>query len=219
MTPNPNPSPELLSRAREILAQAYERADLICPAADVRSGNKIDWVREKVALDAVLAALSQTLPAPGEVGARAAHIAAYSGPVVSFDVTAPYYLASCDSCGWVGSSELCGTDTGCDDSNVYCPRCDASGADCGKIATQSPPWTVATVAAANDGGVEALREPIARLVKPDNWHWHDRFMREADEAKFDGQANHKREEAARQVDTSLAVADQIIRLLSQGGGK
>jgi len=76
--------------------------------------------------------------------ARAAHIAAYRGPVVSFDVTAPYYLASCDSCGWVGSSEHCGVDTGGDDSSVYCPRCEASGADCGKIATQTPPWTTAT---------------------------------------------------------------------------
>lgn len=73
MTPNPNPSPELLSRASEILAQAYERADLICPAADLRSGNKIDWVREKVALDAIVSALSpQTLPAPGEVELREA---------------------------------------------------------------------------------------------------------------------------------------------------
>lgn len=39
--------------ARELLAQAYERANLICPAADVRAGNKIDWVREAVALDAL----------------------------------------------------------------------------------------------------------------------------------------------------------------------
>lgn len=63
MTPNPNPSPELIERARELLAQAYERADLICPATDVRSGNKIDWVREKVALDAILAALTPPTPA------------------------------------------------------------------------------------------------------------------------------------------------------------
>lgn len=46
--------------AREVLAQAYERANLTCPAADVRSGNKIDWVRENVALDAIRAALASS---------------------------------------------------------------------------------------------------------------------------------------------------------------
>uniref|UniRef100_UPI0035CC99DA hypothetical protein n=1 Tax=uncultured Sphingomonas sp. TaxID=158754 RepID=UPI0035CC99DA len=44
-----------------------------------------------------------------------------------------FYLASCDSCGWVGSSERCGVDTGFDDSDVYCPDCQRSGADCGEI--------------------------------------------------------------------------------------
>ena len=58
----------------------------------------------------------------------------YCAPVVSFDVTGRYYLASCDVCGWVGSSEHCGTDSGGDDSDVYCPRCHHSGADCGKVA-------------------------------------------------------------------------------------
>jgi len=62
-------------------------------------------------------------------------MAKYSGPIVSFEVREPYYLASCDTCGWVGSSEACGTDSGGDDSDVYCPRCHASGADCGKVAT------------------------------------------------------------------------------------
>lgn len=66
---------------------------------------------------------------------RAKLIAAFPGPVVSFDVREPYYLASCDACGWVGSSQHCGTDTGGDDSDVYCPRCSASGADCGKVAS------------------------------------------------------------------------------------
>lgn len=60
--------------------------------------------------------------------------AAYGGPIVSFDVREPYYLASCDKCGWVGSTELCGTDSFGDDSDVYCPRCHAPGADCGKVA-------------------------------------------------------------------------------------
>lgn len=45
-----------------------------------------------------------------------------------------YYIASCDSCGWIGSSEDCGTDNYGDDSDVYCPKCHASGADCGKVA-------------------------------------------------------------------------------------
>lgn len=61
-------------------------------------------------------------------------MAKYDGLIVSFDFKAPFYLASCDKCGWVGSSELCGTDSFGDDSDVYCPRCFASGADCGKVA-------------------------------------------------------------------------------------
>lgn len=68
-------------------------------------------------------------------------MAAYSGPIVSFEVREPYYLASCDHCGWVGSTELCGTDSYGDDSDVYCPRCHASGADSGKVASRiaNPP--------------------------------------------------------------------------------
>jgi len=58
-------------------------------------------------------------------------MAAYRGPVVSFEVREPYYLASCDHCGWVGSSELCGTS---DADDVHCPRCHSAGADCGKVA-------------------------------------------------------------------------------------
>lgn len=61
-------------------------------------------------------------------------MAAYDGPIVSFEAQEPYYLASCNRCGWVGSSERCGTDSFGDDSDVYCPRCFASGADCGKVA-------------------------------------------------------------------------------------
>jgi hypothetical protein len=50
-------------------------------------------------------------------------------------VREPYYIASCDACGWVGSSEKCGTDYACgDDSDVYCPVCGAAGADCGEHA-------------------------------------------------------------------------------------
>jgi hypothetical protein len=60
--------------------------------------------------------------------------ALYAGPIVSFEVNEPYYLASCDHCGWVGSSEHCGGDSWGDDSDVYCPRCSTSGADCGKVA-------------------------------------------------------------------------------------
>ena len=46
-----------------------------------------------------------------------------------------WYLASCDKCGWVGSSEECGTDyCGGDDTDVHCPKCGIAGADCGKVA-------------------------------------------------------------------------------------
>lgn len=63
---------------------------------------------------------------------------AYRGPTISFTYNPPYYLASCDKCGWVGSSEYCGTDKEGDDSDVYCPRCHAPGADCGKVADLLP---------------------------------------------------------------------------------
>lgn len=53
---------------------------------------------------------------------------------VSYRVSPRYYLASCDKCGWIGSSEDCGTDEADD---VFCPKCHAPGADCGKIALGS----------------------------------------------------------------------------------
>lgn len=55
-----------------------------------------------------------------------------NGQIVS--VQESYYPASCDGCGWQGSSGDCGIDTGFDDSDVYCPRCCRPGADCGKAA-------------------------------------------------------------------------------------
>lgn len=108
---------------------------------------------------AVLAAAPAT-PAPEPVG-----------PLISFDVREPYYLASCNHCGWVGSSEHCGTDDGGDDSSVYCPRCHASGADCGKVAARvaTPPAPVA--ASAVDGlrtALEAAGEVLADIVHASN---------------------------------------------------
>jgi NAD-dependent SIR2 family protein deacetylase len=45
-----------------------------------------------------------------------------------------FYAASCDGCGWAGSSEECGTDyAGGDDTDVYCPKCQRAGADFGKL--------------------------------------------------------------------------------------
>lgn len=50
------------------------------------------------------------------------------------EVRGRFYAASCDACGWAGSSEECGTDfCGGDDSDVYCPRCGRAGADMGKL--------------------------------------------------------------------------------------
>jgi hypothetical protein len=57
-------------------------------------------------------------------------IALFKGPVVSFDVREPYYLASCDACGWIGSTEQCPPS----DEDAICPRCLSSGADCGQVA-------------------------------------------------------------------------------------
>jgi len=82
-----------------------------------------------------LAQHSQPGQSGGEVEQSLAHqIAFYNGPSVSFEVSEGFYLASCDTCGWVGSSEHCGTDSFGDDSDVFCPRCMSSGADCGKVA-------------------------------------------------------------------------------------
>ncbi len=48
-------------------------------------------------------------------------------------VNSDYYPASCDDCGWQGSSELAiNSPTGGDDYDVLCPACYRSGADCGK---------------------------------------------------------------------------------------
>lgn len=57
-------------------------------------------------------------------------IAQFDGPVISFDVKEPFYLASCDICGWVGSTEQCPHS----EEDAICPRCYTSGADCGKVA-------------------------------------------------------------------------------------
>jgi hypothetical protein len=79
---------------------------------------------------------AECVATPGEIQAeavagRAQMIAAYRGPVVSFNVDDDrYYLASCDACGWVGSTELCPHD----EEDVICPRCFTSGADCGTVA-------------------------------------------------------------------------------------
>lgn len=53
----------------------------------------------------------------------------------TFIVPGRFYLASCDGCGWIGSSEDCDVDRGFDDSDVYCPKCGRSGADCGSEAS------------------------------------------------------------------------------------
>jgi len=53
---------------------------------------------------------------------------------VSYRVRPRFYLASCDACGWIGSSEECGVDAWGDDSDVYCPKCQAPGADMGTVA-------------------------------------------------------------------------------------
>ncbi len=77
-------------------------------------------------------------------------MAAYAGPVVSLTVTEPYYLASCDGCGWVGSSEACGTDHMGDDSDVFCPRCQRPGCDHGAVANAIGSDLVETIQNADD---------------------------------------------------------------------
>jgi hypothetical protein len=54
-----------------------------------------------------------------------------------YEVRPPYYPASCDNCGWQGSSEKCGTDTWGDDSDVYCPACQRPGCDIGDAAERA----------------------------------------------------------------------------------
>lgn len=38
-------------------------------------------------------------------------------------VVEPYYAAKCNHCGWVGSSEACIDNRGCDDFETFCPVC------------------------------------------------------------------------------------------------
>ncbi|TDX64033.1 protein gp37 [Methylosinus sp. sav-2] len=37
-----------------------------------------------------------------------------------------FYMTKCEHCGWVGSGELCGTDSWGDDSDIFCPSCHQS---------------------------------------------------------------------------------------------
>lgn len=115
----------------------------------------IDDDMMRVALTAAIPHLSQivTKPVDGSMTPEEFRLedikqmASYTGSIVSFETRDPYYLASCDCCGWVGSSELCGTDSFGDDSDVYCPRCHASGADSGMVAERisAKPVDVAAV--------------------------------------------------------------------------
>lgn len=58
----------------------------------------------------------------------------YETPYGKVTVREPYYLASCDGCGWIGSSEECGGDDYFGDSDVSCPKCYRAGCDCGSYA-------------------------------------------------------------------------------------
>lgn len=79
-------------------------------------------------------------------------------------VSAGYYLASCDNCGWVGSSEACGTSfDGGDDTEVYCPECGQRGADCGAVCTAARELDDDEVISAQAADIERLRAHIAEL--------------------------------------------------------
>ncbi len=80
-----------------------------------------------------------------------------------FEVADPYYLASCDACGWVGSTELCGGGYWADDEDVYCPDCHRVGADIGKVAEAAKVVEVlqpdhATLTASQAAALKWLRE-------------------------------------------------------------
>ncbi|MCJ2009762.1 hypothetical protein, partial [Methylobacterium sp. J-092] len=60
-----------------------------------------------------------------EIAAEEAARKASPRTVAPIPVRARYFLMECEHCGWVGSSELCGTNSGGDDSDIYCPACDA----------------------------------------------------------------------------------------------
>ncbi|SFV31233.1 protein gp37 [Devosia crocina] len=38
-------------------------------------------------------------------------------------IASQFFMTRCEHCGWCGSSELVGTDSGFDDSDCYCPSC------------------------------------------------------------------------------------------------
>jgi hypothetical protein len=128
------------TKARSLLADACEAAGYSIAAQSIRKQMWAD-LPARVALTAIEKALAtqpQASPAGGGAMSAEEHrledakqFAAYVGPVISFDVTEPYYLASCDHCGWVGSTEHCSSD---EDNDVFCPRCHHSGVDCGMVA-------------------------------------------------------------------------------------
>lgn len=62
------------------------------------------------------------LPKPGS------KVTTYHVDGKAYPVSHPYYLGSCDKCGWIGSTEQCGGD-----EDVVCPQCHSTGADCGQI--------------------------------------------------------------------------------------
>jgi hypothetical protein len=148
---------------------------------------------------------AECVAAPGEIQAeavagRAQMIAAYRGPVVSFNVDDDrYYLASCDACGWVGSTELCPHD----EEDVICPRCFASGADCGTVAEKiaSRPATLLTQMEARE---QAMREALEAT----------RLSIVTAIAFLNRDAGSEREaETVNQAIANLAVADADIRAL------
>jgi hypothetical protein len=170
---NPPPPGDEVRRLRQVLHEiSIEAGNTIPPDGEEAAFAALDRIMRLILpfrLPASPKVASDT--APGEM-TREEHrledlkqMAAYTGPIVSFDVAEPYYLASCDHCGWVGSSELCGADSFGDDSDVYCPRCQASGADCGKVAALAASPTASDTNTAIPGGWKLVPiEPTKAII-------------------------------------------------------
>ena len=81
-----------------------------------------------------------------------------------------FYPASCDRCGWAGSSEECITN---EDDDVICPHCFNSGCDCGKLSEGAVPEPTDPVGPASDTRAEPEEEAVRRedLDGLDRWVW------------------------------------------------
>jgi hypothetical protein len=195
MTPNPNPSPELIEEARTAAFHAIHGPD-----ADLFE-NPEGYAFSSGVADAVLAALSpQTLPAPGEVDYAEAARVMYEACSNRF-MRAEQCYPAIDALAAAG---------------FFAPSVEPN-------APSSP--ALATVAAANDEAwpSDALHEFGAWVQKKGRASWRGRIVGwyRTDITALGYAVESAYEPGSVQIypETALLPLNPAIRLLSQGGGK